>query len=360
MNYHLCPVSFRKYSLILIYIFVSIGLLVWYLEFYFETIYGDLTRVGNFSERDFGWRSSQEIIPVEHFKDYPLAEADILVIGDSFSMPLAWQARLVAEGLKIATIHWDELKTVGVWGSLPDNLGVALRTAGFKGRYLIIESVERLFQQRMETLSKEHNPIVKYNLVINKAPFAQRQGISLNKLNGISWSAITLYNKMRLSFHFPDNGFESGLAKVMAFDGCQVFSHRLCHYAIFFGEDFNKKTFTEIANVLTVNKEVLAIGIQPIWLIVPDRATVYLGYGQFNKYPYQNIWKQFAQYPELIAPDLGELFRQKSQTVKDFYMPNDSHLSTNGFLYFGDIMNNGLRNIKANQAKPQLNSFRSF
>jgi hypothetical protein len=85
---------------------------------------------------------------------------------------------------------------------------------------------------------------------------------------------------------------------------------------------------------------------------VPDRSTVYLGYGKLNKYPYQNIWQQFAQYSELMAPDLGELFRQKSRTVQDFYMPNDSHLSTNGFLYLGDIMNNGLRNIKANQTKP--------
>jgi hypothetical protein len=352
MNYHMYPVSFKRYSLILIYAFFFIGMIIWSMEFFFETIYGDLTRVGNFSEHDFGWRSTQAIIPVEQFKDYPLAEADILVIGDSFSMPRAWQARLVADGLKVATIHWEELKTSGRWGSLPDNLGEALRTAGFKGRYLVIESIERLFQERMESLSKAHNPIVKYNLVINAAPFAQRHRISLNKLNGVSWGGTTLYNKIKLSLNLPESYLKSGLTQAVNFEGCQVFSHRLCHYAIFFDEDFKKKTFASITNVLSINKNLQAIGIKTIWLIVPDKSTVYLGYGTLNKYPYENIWQQCSKYPELIAPDLGEIFRQKSRTVQDLYMPNDSHLSTNGFLYLGDIMNKGLHKIQANQPNP--------
>jgi hypothetical protein len=71
-----------------------------------------------------------------------------------------------------------------------------------------------------------------------------------------------------------------------------------------------------------------------------------------NKNPYQNIWQQFAQYPELIAPDLGSVFMQQSRIIKDFYMPNDTHLSTNGFLYLGDFMTKGLHKLQANQPNP--------
>jgi hypothetical protein len=347
MNYHPYPFSFRKYSLILIYAFFFMAVFAWCMEIYFEKLYGDLTRVGYFSERDFGWRSPQPAIPPELFKDYPLTEADILVIGDSFSDNLTWQTRLVAEGLKVGTIHWKELKTPGYyWGSFPDNLGEALRTAGFKGRYVIIESIERLFQDRMKVVSKEHNPIVKIDIVVYTAPYAKRNRISLSNLNGTDWGKKALYTKIKLSLNSLEK-YQSGIVQAINFDGCQFFSHRLCNYAIFIEDDLKKPTFNSIANVLTVNKNLQTVGIQAIWMILPDKATVYLGYGKMNEQPYQNIWQLFAQYPELIAPDLGAAFIRKSRTVKDFYMPNDTHLSTNGFLYLGDLMTQEMRKIKA-------------
>jgi hypothetical protein len=33
-------------------------------------------------------------------------------------------------------------------------------------------------------------------------------------------------------------------------------------------------------------------------------------------------------------------------------MPNDTHLSTNGFLYMGDIMARGMRNLMNNEPNP--------
>lgn len=343
MNVHLYPISFKKYSLISIYAFLCMAVITLCMEFYFERIYGDLTRVGYFTERDFGWRSPQQIIPPELFKDYPLAEADILVIGDSFSMPRAWQSRLVAEGLKIATIHWKDLGNQHEL--LPDNVGEALRMAGFKGRYLVIESIERFFQRRMETPSKEHNPIIKHDTQISGAPFGERERISLRKLNGANWGIKALINSIKLSLkeylHTP-------LVEAFKFDGCQLFSNRLCNYVLFVDEDFDKKTFNSIANVITANNNLQAAGIQPIWLIIPDKSTVYLGYGVHNKHPYQNIWQQFAQHPELIAPDLGTDFTQKIHTIKDFYMPNDPHLSTNSYLYLGDYMLHEFHKLQTN------------
>lgn len=348
MNYHLYPVSLKKYSLILLYSFFTMALLAWYMEFYFEKLYGDLTRIGYFTERDFGWRSSQQVIPPEQLKDYSLSEADVLVIGDSFSRSHAWQARLIANDLKVCTLYWKNLPT----HSLPDNLGIALRTSGFKGYYVIIESVERLLQKRLQTLSKEDNPIIKSDIVTS-TPEGERERISLSKPNGVNWSINALRNTTKLSLTQPDIYLESPSIKAFKFDGCQLFSNRLCSYALFVNDDFTKKTFNAIDNVLIVNKKLQEVGIQPIWLIIPDKSTVYLGYGKYNEYIYQNIWQQFALHPALVAPDLGAEFVKKSRSIKDFYMPNDTHLSTNGYLYLGGIIMDEINNMKSRKNKLQ-------
>ena len=74
MNVHLKPISFRKYTLILIYSLLTMAIIAWCMEFYFEKLYGDLTRIGNFPERYFGWQSQQPAVAPENFKDYPMTE----------------------------------------------------------------------------------------------------------------------------------------------------------------------------------------------------------------------------------------------------------------------------------------------
>ncbi|MSP28511.1 MAG: hypothetical protein EXR80_08930 [Methylococcales bacterium] len=332
MNVHLKPISFRKYSLIVLYSLLTMAMLAWGMELYFERLYGDLTRIGNFPEHSFGWQSEQPAVLPENFKDYSLAEAD---------------------GLKVDTMTWQELKTDE---ALRTDLGNALRAAGFKGRYVIIESVERLFQGRMKALSNSREPIVKHDLIVNSAfpmfPLVKRARVSFDKLNGADWGVKALYNSIKLALNLPEKYLKSGAVQAISFNGCALFSHRLCNYALFVTGDFQKETFNSIDNVLAINKNLQASGFQPIWLIVPDKATVYLGYGEHNKYPYQNMWQNFAQHPELITPDLGTVFSEKSRSIKDFYMPNDTHLSTNGFLYLGEVMTQGMRNLQANQPAP--------
>ncbi len=348
MNLHLKPVNFRKYSLILIYSFFVIAIIIWTMEFYFERLYGDLTRVGGFAERDFGWQVTQPEIPLEQFKSFPLNEADIVVVGDSFSAGRIWQTKLINEGLKVNTLTWHGLKSQD---NLPNNLGEVLRTGGFKGHYVIIESIERVLQRRSKLLIEIPLPI-SVDLSLPPQPISRRERISFEKPNGGDWGTKTLYHKIKLSLDLPEKYLKSGWVQPIKFDGCQLFSHRLCHYMLFIESDFKKDTFNSIENILYVNKNIQAAGFQPIWMIVPDKATVYLGYGKFSQYPYQNIWQLFAQYPELIAPDLGSAFIKQSRVIKDFYLPNDTHLSTNGYLYLGEFMARGFRKLQTNQPRP--------
>lgn len=355
MNYHLKPIDFRQYSLILIYSFIVMAIIAWCMEFYFQRLYGDIARIGHFPERYFGWQGEQPAIEPELFKDYSFKDADIVVIGDSFSVSRVWQSRLIKAGFKVCTMTWQELQTKDE--VMMENLGDALRAAGFKGRYVIIESIERLFQQRMEMLVNNAPPLSKHEYVINANfplfPFTKREIVSFNKLNGADWGVKALVNTIKLKLDLPEKYLKSGAVQAVKFEeGCQLFSHRLCEYSIFVDGDFKKHTFNSIDNVLKVNKNVQAAGFQPIWLIVPDKSTVYLGYGNRVVFPYQNIWQTFAQHKEIIAPDLGSAFIKQSRVIKDFYMPNDTHISTNGHLFLGELMTQGLLKLQENQPNP--------
>ena len=104
--------------------------------------FGDMTRVARVSEDAFGWHLTPPLIADEDVRNAPLDQADVLVIGDSFSMFFAWQASLVKAGYRVTTTHWDKI------GPLCDDFAPWLRKAGFKGRLVIIESIERLGGRR--------------------------------------------------------------------------------------------------------------------------------------------------------------------------------------------------------------------
>lgn len=340
MKYHIYSLSFKKYSLILACPFFFLAWLIWSMETWFEPLNGDLTRLGYLLEEDFGWNMKQPLVPVERMKSFSIEEADVLVIGDSFSAGLVWQSQLVSEGLKPATWHWNPLM-------LCEDIGVAVRQAGFRGRYMVIESIERSFQKNMSyRCNKTIN--IRKNAYAGLAPETDRIRIpsTKNPLGG-DWMFKALYNKIKLSrLNTSQDFIEFGPVRVVPIDGCKLFTNKMCEYGLFYFNDFKKKTYSAIANVLAVNRNLHKVGIQAIWLIVPDKSTVYLGYGKYNRNPYVNIWQKLAQHKELTVPNLDEKFIRESRQVKDFYVPNDTHLSTNGYIFLGDEVVRYINNMK--------------
>lgn len=340
MKYHISSLSFKKYSLILACPFFLLAFLIWSMESWFEPLNGDLTRLGYLFEEDFGWNKQQPLVPIEHMKSFSVEDADVLVIGDSFSAGLVWQSKLVSEGLKPATWHWSSLM-------LCQDIGTAVRQAGFKGRYMIIESVERSFQKGMSnTCNKTIN--IKKNAYVGLVPATERKRIPSTKSPlGGEWMIRAIYNKFKLSKLNSSHDFiEFGPVRVVSIDGCKLFSNKMCEYGLFYFNDFKKRTFSEINNVIAVNRNLQKVGIQTIWLVVPDKSTVYLGFGKYNKNPYVNIWRKLAQHKEIIIPNLAEKFIRESRQIKDFYVPNDTHLSTNGYLFLGDVAVEYIKNMK--------------
>lgn len=113
------------------------------LGIYFQPLFGDLTRIGFFSEREFGWNTPQVIFKNSRldFSASPLNDRhyDILVLGDSFSWErpeMQWQNYLAAAtGLSVGTVDLYKF-----------SLNQVLSSKAFRNhppRVLVFESAER-------------------------------------------------------------------------------------------------------------------------------------------------------------------------------------------------------------------------
>ncbi len=107
--------------------------------------YGDLARIGRISDHDFGWRIDPPRVDPALLRGAPVEQADILVIGDSFSATHRWQSQLAKAGYSVATTYWQDIDE-----TLCDDFDHWLEAGGFRGKLVIIESVERIVDFRLE------------------------------------------------------------------------------------------------------------------------------------------------------------------------------------------------------------------
>jgi hypothetical protein len=325
--------GFKRFSLYAGSVLIVTAMLMYGGELYFGSLDGDLTRLGSLPEKDFGWQQTQPLIEAKYLHSYPIAEADVLIVGDSFSATLVWQSQLVRGGLKPATLHWDDVKLCS------EDFAQVIRQAGFSGRYVVIEAVERTLQGRMLSICKKGSKIAKKSEHRGTSPLASQPRFSLASPRlGAKWVIEAMLNKYRYTYR-PVDDMEFGTARMFALEnGCGRFSNRLCNYGLFYVDEFSKAEFISVDTVLDINRNLKDADIQTIWLVVPDKSTIYLGNGKFDSMPYVNPWKSLEGKGVLDITNMDEKFTQESHRVKDFYAPNNTHLSPNGYLYLGDLM----------------------
>lgn len=113
---------------------------------YLQPLYGDLTRIGLYSEREFGWQQPQQTFAsAAYVRDQYTRHHDVVVLGDSFSSAWPrqqWQNHLIARTgwsvvtLDINTVTIDQILANPVLQKSPPKV-------------LIVESVERSFADRI-------------------------------------------------------------------------------------------------------------------------------------------------------------------------------------------------------------------
>ena len=287
--------------------------------------YGDLTRIGLFSERDFGWTLSQPRIEPALLRGSPIDRADILVIGDSFSAPHVWQSSLVKAGYGVATVHWDSFDE-----SLCRDVDDWVRASGFRGRLIIIQSVERALKIRLglmqrcdrmaRALASRTEP--RATMPVDPPPFAIHWNVKLSSgwhLLRHSWRARSAAEAAK--------GFGTTARRVA--DGCAMFSHRLCDKALFFRDDdlVGELTRSEVDAMQDFSRTRTAAPV--LWLIIPDKTTTYIR-------PTHSHSFAEALRTSGLGPDLFAFAAAHKTRIRDFYLPNDTHLSHRGLLALGE------------------------
>lgn len=307
---------------------VALVLLLWTL--FTPPSQGDLTRIGRLSETAFGpTRPMPETDPALRVSS-ALDEADLVVIGDSFSAPLRWQAVLVAQGHKVATVHWDQL------GPVCADLEPLLRAQGYRGRTVVIESVERMLVERLDrseacTARRDTTPLSTRRVAQdprNAGPFGLNSRETL--FTGL---LTTLHTRRATAADAPaeivnrGNGAEEVRIQAVP-DGCERFSHRACHRGLFFAQDRTAPPFTPDLVERMQRLSARHPGLSITWLVLPNKSSVYLQ-------PERSATVGAALETTGLGPDLFADFVRQSRQRRDFYLPNDTHTSADGHRALG-------------------------
>lgn len=295
--------------------------------------HGDITRVGQISDAEFGWRVGVPVLDVTPAASTTPAEADVLVIGDSFSMYQAWQTVLARAGLRIATTHLDYVGPL-----CPKDFTNWVQRTGFRGRFVIVESVARLLPDRIE---KAHEcTLMSRPFEIVKVPLAQPKKFdAANQFNWnaelqsgyATWANTRAIKKTQSELVLKHPKFGALVVAAPLPDGCTMFSNALCDKLIYTEHDrVNRQLTAEDAKFLAgFSKK--PDSPQLVWMIVPNKSSIY---GDVEP----NVEFREELRKTQIGPDLYTFGRTAKRKIMDFYWPNDTHLSMPGQLAMGQVM----------------------
>lgn len=295
--------------------------------------FGDMTRIGLLSEQAFGWTIEPPQVPPEYLRAVPVTEADVLVLGDSFSMTNRWQSELTRTGLRVTTAFWGLTHE-----KLCDDFDDWLDRAGFRGKVVVIESVERLLPERLAN-SRDCRRMPQPFSAGLKPFFAPLDHVPAPEINwsGKLTSGINIYRNTRGAREAQGDFLSNKriLVRPVA-DGCSMFSNQLCDRVPFWPADDENGELTP-AHVAQMQAFAAAHPKRAIvWMVIPNKTTVYVK-------PEHSKDFVTAFNAAGLGPDLFSFSQQQKSRVRDYYFPNDTHLSMHGQLVVGKRMLEAVR-----------------
>jgi hypothetical protein len=302
----------------------------------FEPLTGDLTRIGWYSENEFGWAGAQQrFVP-------PLAPAatldssyDIIAIGDSFTAEeynsgVTWPHFLARDtGLR-----------VGIFDSGIDSLDSVLASPAYRDHppaALIYEVVER-------SLIPSHrggdaascvatSPTPRPALAIAPLDVAPRSvGRKLTR-PWDDWPASYAMNYLLQNTLRWWRGHEATSAVRLEMTRDGLFSSRRSRGLLVYAEDFNKENWSAsdwtaaLCDLAHIEDRVEGNGRTAfLAMIVPDKLTVY---APFLGEPSLAALSRLDRLDEIPSVNLVRVDRALDpRTRQDLYLPNDTHWSS--------------------------------
>lgn len=295
---------------------------------------GDLVRIGHLPQRDFTAQAAQPVL--ETFADgAKSANADILVLGDSFSAANAWQSELTRiTGRRTLTWHYDTVRCTGDW--LEKALQGALRAGA---RTVIVQSIEREFLGRFEDrpgCARDYYPPAD----MSGEPVGEPRSpwsifpIDIRHLG----KTVAAYSRI----HGTTGRLQSRKAVLVDLVRDDLFSHAQPRRLAYFADDeikFNQWSAESAGRTLVQLRQwqhrADAADVQLFFLVIPDKSSVYWPHIEpAQRLPYPEKGEQlWALLGEQLGPafDLLPFYRELALQQPDLYRPDDTHFSAAGY-----------------------------
>ncbi len=317
------PLTFLRWVAVT---FVLLAALNIALSLRFGAIQGDLARVGGFAERDYRPGVPQAAARIAP-NTVDLADADVIVLGDSFSNRLLWQGELEAlTGQRTLTFQYGEAGCISNWLQW-------LHTIKLKpGAIVVLESSERSFiarYNRMPACRKTVPVPVHRHLSGAGAKSWFDPDLSLD----IVYQARVLLNSARLG---SQDAYRAGEVVNVALKRADRFTDlradRLLYHVD--DEDKNDWTPTQEANALAglsaERAAFAATGQKLTMLVMPDKSSVYRDDIVAPRVRASTVTRDLLA-AGVASVDTLVCLRSLAMTVPDLYLPDDTHVGPIGF-----------------------------
>lgn len=305
------------------------------LSFLFEPINGDLTRIGHYSERDFGWNSPQPAVRLAN-NGSAVTDPAILVLGDSFSRENVWQTALGSRlGKTILSFHYAQSGCIKNW--------IAYSLGQPSAKTVVIEVVERDFVDRFRELQDCPSFVPRPFEMSSEARAAARPPAWPPEFHVLRTFRIAI-NMLKTSVK-PDAIVRDGSINAPIDSTCAAFSNRRTDRLLYYPDDERKLRWNPddqtraVSNAIQIQRAFAARGKTLIFVVVPDKLTVYQDC--LRNDPEREARKRTNVTAALISagsntPDLLQAFRENTAKITDLYYPNNTHLSTSGYIFMAE------------------------
>lgn len=331
--------DFRRYALFVLGPIVTVSVLCLLFAAWLEPVRHDLTRLGGYTERDFGWNSPQlafkpPIVPIS----VPGQAYDVVVIGDSFSTSMfiapgaprtddGFWTDIFAQrtGLTVGAFHRDLL-------SAEDYLASAVFHAA-PPRLLIIEIVERELDEIRSAGARCPAPSSGRAFHLDSVPL-NRTPVPHGRDTSAPFNAVRIDTAIDvLAKHTVRwlTGSDWTDVLQLPLSRHDLFSNRRSDRLLIYKQDRRKARISSVQEfelgcyLRTLQSNAEANGYTSFLLmIVPDKSTAYADYTQAPALP--NMVERLARDPALRALRLDIVIKcAVALGQKDIYLPDDTH-----------------------------------
>lgn len=346
--------SYRLYNMITLGALAPAMLLVLVLSFYNQPIDGDLTRIGGYSEREFGWNSRQPALEPEYL--FRIAHSleewqepyDLVILGDSFTLRphTSWASFLAAAtGWSVIMFHHNE---VG-----PEELLESEAFLRFPPKLFVYQSVERSVVERLAVVD---TPAIEYaSHQTSDTRLADSQPIHL--AGPLDWNLEVAHAGRRTRYasfqervsenvHFLETRLRKALldepGRVVRLplepSGCRAFTAENANTVLVYRDDLTVRDRWQASwSAALEGYERLAAAVEAnavtrfVAMIFPDKLSVYGHLIAEDRLNHSSVIPHLARGREL--PRLDLVYRDAlEQCTADLYLPNNTHTGGTGSL----------------------------